>query len=203
MRRILLACTGLVLFSASALAQEWGEFRKPEDGFSINFPGTPKMEDTTFRTSEGANVPARVYSAEKDTGRYILTIADYTSRQREIPGALAHAANLIRKRGRPVYDDTVDWDGVPGYQVSVVEPDGRVVHATMLFWMNKLFIADGSAAATAPPAAAFHQSLSAITFDGRAANLQRRDEEITRLQVKQLEDIEAYEQAQRVRPPTP
>jgi hypothetical protein len=200
---MILAFTSLIFLAAPAAAQEWGEFRKPEEGFSINFPGTPKMEDTTFKTSEGALVPARVYSAQKDTGRYILTIADYTSRAREVPSALAHAASLLRKRGRPVYDDTVDWDGVPGYQVSVVEPDGRVVHATMLFWMDKLFIAEGSAAATAPPAAAFHQSLAAITFDGRAANLQRRDEQLLRLQLKQLEDIEAYEQAQRVRPPNP
>ena len=73
----------------------------------------------------------------------------------------------------------------------------------MLFYMDKLFIAEGSAAATAPPAAAFHQSLAAITFDGRAANLQRRDEQLIQLQVKQLAEIEAAEQAARVRPPNP
>jgi hypothetical protein len=202
MRRIVLACAVFVL-SGPASAQEWGEFRKPEENFSVNFPGTPKMEDLTWTTAEGAKVPARIYSAQKDTGRYILTIADYASRAREIPSALAHAANVLRKRGRPIYDDTVDWDGVPGYQVSVVEPDGRVVHATMLFYMDKLFIAEGSAAAGAPPAAAFHQSLAAITHDGRAANLQRRDEQLIQLQVKQLADIEAAEQAARVRPPNP
>ena len=203
MRRIVLACTALVLWSGTAFAQEWAEFNKPEEGFSINFPGTPKMEDKTYMTPEGANVPARIYSAEKLTGRYILTIADFASRQREIPAALAHAANEIRKRGRPVYDDTVDWDGVPGYQVSVEQPDGRVVHATMLFWMDKLYIAEGSAAAGAPPAAAFHQSLAAIRFNGRPANLERADEDLVRLQLKQLEDLEAADQAARVRPPTP
>jgi len=203
MRRMALITAYVFFLTAPVLAQEWAEFRKPEENFSINFPGTPQMQDTTWTTPEGIKIPARVYSAQKDTGRYILTIADYTSTPRQIPMALAHAANVIRKKGRPVYDDTVDWDGVPGYQVSVVQPDGRVVHATMLFYMNKLFLAEGSAAGTAAPAAAFHQSLAAITFDGRAANLQRRDEELLQLQVKQLEDLEAAEAAARVRPPNP
>ena len=34
--------------SQSALAQEWTRFVSPEDGFSANYPGQPKVETTTY-----------------------------------------------------------------------------------------------------------------------------------------------------------
>ena len=192
MRRIGLICAASVVISGAAFAQDWDYFQKPEEHFAINFPGTPKIEDTAYKTAEGAELPARVYSAQKDTGRYVLTIADYASRPREIPVALAHAAYVLRQKGRVTFEQPVEWDGVPGFQLTIVQTDGRPLHATMLFYMNKLYIAEGSAAPNAPPPTAFHQSLVMIYNDGRAVNLEREEEQIN-----------AANELARQRPPVP
>ena len=43
---------------APALAQEdWDNFKFPEDGFEVNFPGKPKVENTTWM-SQYPDVPA-------------------------------------------------------------------------------------------------------------------------------------------------
>ena len=67
----------IVAMLAPAFAQEWTEFTSREDGFTCNFPGQPTVTETTFRSQFGADLPARVYSAERGPGRYSLTVADY------------------------------------------------------------------------------------------------------------------------------
>jgi hypothetical protein len=61
-----------VLLSGLAHAQEWIEYEDRAWGFSINFPHEPKMEQIDHTTFFGQTVPARVYSAERGTGRYSL-----------------------------------------------------------------------------------------------------------------------------------
>ena len=51
----------VVLFvSAPASAQEWTEFVSREDGFRVDFPGQPKVQDTTYTSEYGYTLPARV-----------------------------------------------------------------------------------------------------------------------------------------------
>lgn len=69
---------GLALSSAlPAVAQEWTEYQNVEDGFSIVFPGQPRVAETTWKTQLGFTLPARVYTAERDGGRYSVTVVDY------------------------------------------------------------------------------------------------------------------------------
>jgi hypothetical protein len=79
-----LAAAALVLLlSAPAFAQtEWVEFAGPQDGFSANFPGQPKVTETAFRSEFGAELPARVFSAESGPGRHSLTVVDYNQVER-------------------------------------------------------------------------------------------------------------------------
>ncbi len=49
MRSIAALSLAFTLFlSAPAFAQEWTEFVSREDGFSVNFPGQPRVQETTF-----------------------------------------------------------------------------------------------------------------------------------------------------------
>ena len=41
----------ILSLSQPAFAQDWTRFVSPEDGFSANYPGQPKVETTTY-TSE-------------------------------------------------------------------------------------------------------------------------------------------------------
>jgi len=63
--------------SGSAFAQDWTEYQNNQDGFKINFPGQPKVTETTWKTQFDYTLPARVYSAERGRERYSLTVVDY------------------------------------------------------------------------------------------------------------------------------
>ena len=73
------AAVVLVVMSTSALAQEWTEFVSTDDRFSTNFPGTPQIAETTYRSQFGADLPARVYSATQGSSRFSMTVVDYRS----------------------------------------------------------------------------------------------------------------------------
>src|SRR6266850_7693366 len=68
----------LLGLAAPAAAQEWIEYQNNEDGFKVDFPGQPKVADSTWTTDQGYVLPARVYSAEMGAGRYSMTVVDYT-----------------------------------------------------------------------------------------------------------------------------
>lgn len=66
-----------------AAAQEWEEFASLQDGFSINFPGKPKVTEMTWQSQLRYQLPARVYSAEKGQERYSITVVDYSSLEQQ------------------------------------------------------------------------------------------------------------------------
>ncbi|MBI3048585.1 MAG: hypothetical protein HYY76_09785 [Acidobacteria bacterium] len=69
----------LVLWSSSStFAQDWIEFASRQDGFTCNFPGQPTVTETTYRSQFGADLPARVYSAQQGQSRYSITVADFS-----------------------------------------------------------------------------------------------------------------------------
>lgn len=74
---LILASLGLVCPQA-ALAQEWSEFESKESGFTVNFPGEPRVSETTFESEYKYTLPARVYSANRGAERYSVTVVDYS-----------------------------------------------------------------------------------------------------------------------------
>jgi hypothetical protein len=80
MHTLAVAALTLALASPSfAQDKEWEEFVSIEDGFSINFPGKPDIETTTYKSQFGADLPARVYRATMGPARFSLTVVDYRS----------------------------------------------------------------------------------------------------------------------------
>jgi hypothetical protein len=61
-----------------AFAQEWTEFVSARDGFRVNFPGQPTVEDATYRSEFGYTLPSRIFSAARGRERYAMTVVDYT-----------------------------------------------------------------------------------------------------------------------------
>jgi len=64
--------------SAPAVAQDWDEYVNTQDGFKVNFPGQPKVTETTWKSQLDYILPARVYSADKGREHYSITVVDYT-----------------------------------------------------------------------------------------------------------------------------
>jgi hypothetical protein len=84
MRLTALVSAGLVLsLAAPAAAQEWIEYANREDGFAVNFPGEPKVEQTTYMTEYRYVLPARVYTAVKGRERYSMTVVDYNGIEKQ------------------------------------------------------------------------------------------------------------------------
>jgi hypothetical protein len=71
-----------VMVARQASAQEWIEYQNKDDGFKVVFPYEPKISDTVWVTEQGYVLPARVYSAETSSGRYSMTVVDYTGIER-------------------------------------------------------------------------------------------------------------------------
>jgi hypothetical protein len=76
----LTVCVVALILSASgrAAAQEWDEYTSLKDGFKINFPGQPKVAESTWTSQLNYTLPMRVYSAAKGGERYSLSVVDYS-----------------------------------------------------------------------------------------------------------------------------
>ena len=81
MRATALIVAALLLLPGSASAQ-WTEYVNRDDGFRVDFPGTPDVRQTTFRSEYGSDLPARVYTVVRGPERYSVTVADYRDIQR-------------------------------------------------------------------------------------------------------------------------
>ena len=77
-RPVLIAAT-IVAMAAPAFTQDWVEFASRDDRFSINFPAQPRVTQITYTSQFGADLPARVYSAESGQSRFRATVVDYTN----------------------------------------------------------------------------------------------------------------------------
>jgi hypothetical protein len=110
-------------------AQDWTEFASQEDRFSIVFPGQPTITETTFTSEFGAELPARVYSAEVGPGRYSVTVVDYSP----IESILAEKA----KACPPGAETCSGGSGAPGNSTgpgySKADRQGAITYATWLF----------------------------------------------------------------------
>lgn len=122
MRLIFIAARFLLSVPASAVSQEWIEFKSVEDRFTANFPGQPTITQTTWKSQFGADLPARVYSGTQGQSRYSLTVVDFS----QIEKILGEKA-----KNCPAGAETCRGGGSstgPGY--SRADYNGAVIHAT-------------------------------------------------------------------------
>ena len=72
----------LLLSSSAVFAQGWIEYRNLEQGFGVNFPGEPTVEEIVWESEYGAMLPAHVYRADTQRGDYSITVVDYREAER-------------------------------------------------------------------------------------------------------------------------
>jgi hypothetical protein len=169
----------IALASTPAFAQGWAEYRNPQEGFLVNFPGEPKMETASYRTASGASVPVRVFTATEAQNRYTMSVVDLSSSAADDDGtkAMAHEASVLRGRGQIRFEEPSELDGIHGHQLSIVEPSGWRVLIQLYYYNHKLYIAEGNTAPNAFEAALFQTSVAMIHPDGRIVNLEREARE--------------------------
>lgn len=124
----LVAAILLLSLSTPASAQEWIEYVSKEDRFTGNFPGQPRVTQTTYTTRSGAELPTRVYSAEKGKSRYTLTVVDYS----QIEKVLTEKAQKCAARTEGCYGGT-GFSGVGHWRLDF---HGAIMHATSKFLLR-------------------------------------------------------------------
>lgn len=82
MRTTVIVLAGALLAAQSASAQDWEQYVSTQDGFKVDFPGQPKIAETTWKSEYGYMLPARVYSVDKGKEHYSMTVVDYTGIQK-------------------------------------------------------------------------------------------------------------------------
>ena len=125
MRFIALILAIVVLSSPrAASAQEWTDFTSKEGGFTVNFPGQPRMTETTFKSEYGYMLPTRVYSAERGPERYSVTVVDYSGIER---------MGIERRKGCPPGAEPCigSMNTGPGYWK--MDVGGAIVYVTWQF----------------------------------------------------------------------
>jgi hypothetical protein len=78
MRIPALVFTVMLSISGFAGAQEWELYVSTRDGFKVDFPGQPKVTETTWTSQLDYILPARLYIADRGREHYSLTVVDYS-----------------------------------------------------------------------------------------------------------------------------
>jgi hypothetical protein len=161
---------GLLLYG-EAKAQSWTKYVSRDLHFTINFPEVPQVEHTTYVSALGHTIPAQVFSVENGTALYKLTVADFSENTDLEEGATVHAAEILMRRGEGDHNRYAYMDGLPGHHLSLYEPNGRRLQATIYLFDHRLYIVEGSDIAEAPLPSWCTYSLIITHADGTQLNL--------------------------------
>ena len=141
MRVMIPAALSIIFLSQPALAQDWMRFVSPEDGFSSNYPGQPKVEVITYTSQYRQPLPARVFTAADALGRYSTTVVDYRNIEKlhADRAAKCQAAKGSNQRdGDTCQNDfRVDVAGATDYAVwNFIKQDGVKLTSYMFYFVE-------------------------------------------------------------------
>jgi hypothetical protein len=151
-------------------AQEWIEYKNLEFGFAVNFPVQPRISETEYTSPIGEVLSAHLFSVEEGTNRYSITVVDFSAHRGEEHVAVGHATDAMRERGEVLFEIYTDLDEIYGPQFMIIEPDGREMMSTIVFYDDRLYIVEGSVAPGAAAPAQFQQSMMLLNQDGSRPN---------------------------------
>jgi hypothetical protein len=199
MRVIIAAAFSLVL-AGTGFAQEWTTFTSRTDSFAANFPGQPRVEETTYRSEYFLTLPSRIYSVADGPSRYSVTVVDYSNSEKmhvdrakpcqaelgnvdscnpqfqsrtELRGAILYATAAFLQRDAKLTHLTYTYaDLVEGHQLQLVNKDSSRTFAAIYMHENRLYILEGTVPENAPPPGLFQQSLQFLDKDGNKIRYQ-------------------------------
>ncbi len=158
--------TAPMLLSSGAMAQDWLEYENREYGFAINFPSDPTFEDTEYVSPSGETLPARIFTSVEEDALYKVTVVDYSSVPGEHYVAISHAVDAMRASGEVIYEVLGDLDDIYSPQFYIFTDDQREMLSTIVFFRERLFIAEGSVPQGSAPPSQFQQSMGLVHADG-------------------------------------
>ena len=194
MRGIPLIAIAVGLFIAGpSFAQDWIEYASPADFFTVNFPGAPRVQNTTHATEFGLDLPARVYSAAVGPNRYSVTAVDFTPTTKmhaakskdcvasgaypdicadhannDLRGAMDHAVwGFLKRDAKVTYYSYYQLELVEGKHLQLTNPDGSRTFVAINMHDNRLYVLEATVPKGAPQPGLFQQSLGFIDKEGK------------------------------------
>ncbi len=175
MRLMRLIPAALILsISGLSFAQGWIEYVDRAERFSVNFPGEPTVQDTTYMSEYGDTLPARVYTAQEGPRRYSITVVNYADtgetvlRGSTVRGSIAYAAWNFRKRGGEVtYDAFAQVDRIEGHQLQITNADQSRTFVAIHLHARRLYILEATVPPGSPPPTDFQISLYILDEEGK------------------------------------
>jgi hypothetical protein len=80
MMRFTTVSAALILATAGTVfAQEYVEYKSPQDRFAATFPTEPKVTDGTFTSQFGSMIPMRTYESDSGNSHFKVTVIDYNN----------------------------------------------------------------------------------------------------------------------------
>jgi hypothetical protein len=125
MRPIPVVATAFILsVPGPGFPQEWIEFASREDRFTCNFPGQPRVTETTWRSELGTELPARVYRVDLGPSRYSVIVVDYN-----------HSRRILSERARdcPAGAERCSGGDATGEGYWIHDVRGAMLYATWTF----------------------------------------------------------------------
>jgi hypothetical protein len=194
----IIAVTISVGVSGAGFAQGWIDYVNRADLFAVNFPGEPKVQETTYRTQYFITLPARVYTHVDGPNRYSVTVVDYSDAGRlhaerlknckadlgdgdscndptrtDVRGAIVQATwNFLQRDAKLTHFTFTTADLVEGHQLQLANADGSRTFAAIHMHENRLYILEATAPAGAPAPGLFQQSLQFLDKEGNRIRYQ-------------------------------
>lgn len=193
MRLIRLLPAALLLFGAAASpARDWIEYVSRADRFSLNFPGQPKVQESTWMSEYGATFPARVHSYSDGPNRYSMTVVDYSGAEKfhteraerckanggdgdacqndwrpEMRGAIVYASwKFLQRDAKVTHYSWYFLDLIEGHRLQLTNADKSRTFAAIHMYENHLYILEATVAPGQPPPGLFQQSLAFLDKEG-------------------------------------
>ena len=79
MRLSIVSAALTLAMAGTAFAQEYVEYKSPQDRFTATFPTEPKVTDGTFTSQFGSMIPMRTYESDSGNSHFKMTVIDYTN----------------------------------------------------------------------------------------------------------------------------
>jgi hypothetical protein len=91
-----------LLFTGAALAEEWKQYENRYYAFTVNFPGTPTVENSVYQAGDGRNFPAHVFVVKQKDGEFKVTVVDMQGEKTGSDDAFMKEASRIAAVGRTI-----------------------------------------------------------------------------------------------------
>jgi hypothetical protein len=144
-----------------------------EARFAAIFPAPPVASDVTYSIG-GMSYPARQFSVTQNGNVHTVTVIRLAAGPAVDIALVDRAAAELRRKGTVRYEAAEDYEaGLPGRQLSITLPDGRLLRASVHMWDRHLFILEAAGVSGTASILRFEQSLTLLGADGDEVNTSR------------------------------